>query len=117
MCENNPQIDELDEQDIELKKIMGNRFHDATQEAPKAKKPAKNPPVETDIPEEIRKPQFGYMEKLKGCAKSTLLYGGLCILFFYWQQTGEMAATAALPSMFACCGLAGFGIGKVMGRK
>lgn len=117
MRENNL-IDELDEQDVELKKIMGERFVDAT-EAPKAKKPAKKTPVDADYEmlEEPSKPQFDYMKKLKGCAKSTLLYGGLFVLFFYWQQTGEMAATAALPSMCACCGLAGFGIGKVMGGK
>ena len=53
-----------------------------------------------------------WMNKLKGCTKSTIVFGSLCMLFFYWQQTGQMLPSAALPSMITCALLAGLGIGR-----
>lgn len=52
------------------------------------------------------------MDKLKACAKSVLLFGGLSFLIFYWQQAGLMAESIAVPSIAVCTALAGFGAGK-----
>lgn len=53
-----------------------------------------------------------YIERLQACAKWCALFGGLSVLLFYWQQTGQMEASAAVPSMCVCTLLAGIGIGK-----
>lgn len=52
------------------------------------------------------------LERLAACAKTSLLYGGLSFLFFYWQQSGLMDPAAALPSMLACVLLGGLKIGR-----
>lgn len=52
------------------------------------------------------------MDKLKACAKDALLFGGLSLMFFYFQQTGQMAMTASMPCIVTCVALAGFGVGK-----
>ena len=44
------------------------------------------------------------LERLKSCGKNALIYGILCLLVFYWQQTGQMMPSAAVPCMMACCG-------------
>lgn len=61
---------------------------------------------------EPAKPDPNWIDKLKDCAKWTACFGGLCLLLFYWQQTGQMEASAAVPSMCVCTALAGFGCGK-----
>ena len=125
-------INNLDTEDIGLKGIFGDRFHDATVE--NGNKPVKT--NETTRITEINKadhkpiskprkakefkdadfepamPAPNQMDKLKSCAKSALLFGGLSLLFFYWQQTGQMALTASMPCICACCVLAGLSIGK-----
>ena len=101
-------INNLDPNDEGLKGIFGNHFHDETEPKPKKKpadatwEPAPHKPTQT--------------EKLVSAAKSALLYGGLSLLFFYWQQTGQMAPTAAMPCICACCVLAGLGVGKNVHR-
>ena len=58
------------------------------------------------------------MEKIKACAKDALLFGGLSLMFFWFQQTGQMAMTASMPCIIACTALAGFGVGRnVAGGK
>lgn len=124
-------INNLDTKDEGLKAIFGDRFTDATQapEKPKttrkpsdttqtakaAQKPTQNPMKEDEAFKDAKwkpvKPDPNEMDKLKACAKSALLFGGLCLLFFYWQQSGQMAASAAVPSMCACCLLAGLNVG------
>lgn len=52
------------------------------------------------------------IEKLRRCAKSTTIFGGMSMLFFYWQQTGQMAQSAAYPAIVVCALLVGWGIGK-----
>lgn len=52
------------------------------------------------------------IEKLRRCAKSTTIFGGMSMLFFYWHQTGQMAQSAAYPAIVVCALLAGWGIGK-----
>ena len=53
-----------------------------------------------------------YDEKIVNCIKWFLIFAGLEYLFFYWQQTGQMQPTAAMPSMIACALLAGVSVGK-----
>ncbi len=76
-----------------------------------AKKSTKANEAAKDAPWEPVKPDPNWLDNLKACAKWTAIFGGLCVLFFYWQQTGQMAASAAVPSMCVCCGLAGLSIG------
>lgn len=119
-------INELDVNDIGLKMVMGDRFHDETENAdavkitPKAENPAKAvkaPAIEPKIePKDAKwcpvKPDPNWLDRLKECTKRLVVFGGLCVLFFYWQQTGQMEASAAVPSMCACCALAGVSVGK-----
>lgn len=123
-------VNNLDVNDEGLKAIFGDRFHDETTEKPeaakstrKAENPAKAvkaPAIEPKVePAPIKdakwnpvKPDPNWLDNLKNCAKWTALFGGLCLLVFYWQQTGQMEASAAVPSMCVCCGLAGLSIGK-----
>lgn len=53
-----------------------------------------------------------YDEKVVNCVKWFLIFAGLEYLFFYWQQTGQMQSTAAMPSMIVCALLAGISVGK-----
>lgn len=114
-------INHLDTEDLCLKAIFGERFHDETceqktSEAPKAKTTAAKPAVKT----QDRKAEDAQwepakvvttMDKLIGCAKWAGLFGGLNGLLFYWQQAGLLASEAAVPSMVVCALLAGLSIG------
>lgn len=124
-------INNLDTEDIGLKQIFGDRFHDetaqpntaeketakpnyATPTAKAAQKPVKSPAegnVEA-VAWQPEKPAPNWMDNLKACAKSAVIFGGLNLLIFYWQQTGLMDASIAVPSMCVCAALAGFGVGK-----
>lgn len=53
-----------------------------------------------------------YDEKTVNCVKWFLIFAGLEYLFFYWQQTGQMQESAAMPSMIVCALLAGVSVGK-----
>ena len=53
-----------------------------------------------------------YDEKAVNCVKWFLIFAGLEYLFFYWQQTGQMKESAAMPSMIVCALLAGISVGK-----
>ena len=102
-------INNLDPNDEGLKRIFGDRFHDATKDPTPVKKVATKP---VDAQWEPAKPAPDMMDKLKGCVKNLFIFGSLSLLFFYWQQTGQMESSAAVPSMCACTALAGFGVGK-----
>ena len=107
-------INNLDPNDEGLKRIFGERFHDATQK----ETPPQHAPVQrivrnpVDAQWEPAKPAPDMMDKLKGCVKNLFIFGSLSLLFFYWQQTGQMEPSAAVPSMCACTALAGLGVGK-----
>lgn len=58
------------------------------------------------------RPSPNHLDKLKACAKDALLYGALALLFFYFQQTGQMELTASMPCICSCVLLGGIGIGK-----
>ena len=53
-----------------------------------------------------------YDEKIINLVKWTSLFIGLEYLIFYWQQTGQMQESAAMPSMIVCAMLAGISVGK-----
>ena len=53
-----------------------------------------------------------YDEKAVNLVKWALLFICLEYLFFYWQQTGKMDKSAAMPSMIVCAMLAGISVGK-----
>lgn len=53
-----------------------------------------------------------YDAKVANLVKWALLFICLEYLFFYWQQTGKMDESAAMPSIIVCALLAGISIGK-----
>ena len=53
-----------------------------------------------------------YDEKAVNMVKWVVLFMSLEYLFFYWQQTGQMQESAAMPSMIVCALLAGISVGK-----
>ena len=118
-------INHLDTEELGLKAIFGDRFHDETgvqktAEAPKAKTAAA---AKSAVKTEDRKKDQAVdaqwepakvittMDKLICCAKWAVLFGGLNGLLFYWQQAGLLASEAAVPSMVVCALLAGLSIG------
>lgn len=56
------------------------------------------------------------MAMVKHCTKDILLFGGLEVLFFYWQQTEQMVNRAAYPAIVVCATLAGLSIGINIGK-
>ena len=53
-----------------------------------------------------------YDAKAVNMVKWVVAFMGLEYLFFYWQQTGQMQESAAMPSMIVCALLAGVSVGK-----
>lgn len=124
-------INELDVNDIGLKEIFGNRFQDigdashvvteptkATYHTAPTAKVARNP-IEDSVEAqwEPARPAPNFFDNLKCCAKSVAIFGGLNVLVFYWQTSGLMAQSIALPCMLVCAVLAGFGVGKAFGGE
>lgn len=110
-----------DPEDEGLKAVMGSKFQDQTTGGPEGpgmqpkKKcvksaPGKNPVQ--DVPTKVFGTKPGFMEKLRECGRWALIFGGLCLVVFYWQQTGQMLPSAAVPSMMACT----FGAAWCVGR-
>lgn len=64
------------------------------------------------VDEEYEPVKTWYDEKAVNCVKWFLIFAGLEYLFFYWQQTGQMQESAAMPSMIVCALLAGISVGK-----
>ena len=108
-------INNLDPNDEGLKNIFGDRFHDATIEAPTdtEKKPVRKA---VDAKWEPAKPDHNWLSNLKSCVKHVAIYGGLSLLVFYWQQAGLMDSSVAVPTMCVCTALAGLGVGKSVYR-
>lgn len=105
--------------DEELQGIFGSRYSDeSTAPVKKVEKtePAEKKRVDPLAPAKWApaKPAPDWLAKLKASVKYTGLFSGLCVLFFYWQQSGLMDPAAALPSMLACTLLAGVSIGRVV---
>lgn len=120
-------INELDVNDIGLKGIFGDRFHDETENAhhkttsDEVKKAYNTKPVLKARDAEWNPVPYEptQMDKLKGCAKWVLSFGGLNLLIFYWQMAELMAESVAVPCMWICCAMAGYGVGVSIwrGRK
>lgn len=119
-------MSEYEREDAELSTMMGSQFIDQTvplsemprtndesSDIPKPKKTAEKPMDAQWQPTKQR----NFMDDLYDCTKSTMIFGGLNVLIWYWQGSGLMDESIALPSMIACAVLAGIGIGKVLGGK
>lgn len=121
----NNEINNLDPDDIGLKQIMGNRFHDATKQ-PMVEPFPKEPSTVTHVMKKTTEKAVdeswvpaknpNWMDNLKSCAKSVILFGGLSFLVFYWKEAGLMADSIAVPAIAVCTALAGFGAGRTVRR-
>ena len=74
----------------------------------------KTPRRETSEPldAEYETAKTWYDWKVVNFVKWPLLFIGFEYLIFYWQQTGKMDESAAMPSMIVCALLAGISVGK-----
>lgn len=102
------------------------KFTDATVKPTQPVKAEKNPgnkepvkekkteqkPTEKPMDAEYQPVKTWYDEKAVNLVKWVAIFMGLEYLFFYWQQTGQMQPTAAMPSMIVCALLAGVSVGK-----
>ena len=82
-----------------------------SEEPVKEKKTAQQP-TEKPMDAEYQPVKTWYDEKAVNMVKWVVVFMGLEYLFFYWQQTGQMQPTAAMPSMIVCAMLAGISVGK-----
>ena len=71
-----------------------------------------NKPTREPVDAKYEPVKTWYDEKTVNLVKWTLLFICLEYLFFYWQQTGQMQESAAMPSMIVCALLAGISVGK-----
>ena len=123
-------INELDVNDIGLKGIFGSRFQDATQPANEQEKVTFAPEMEarwsepkkpkTETVKDVQwepVPQKCFTQKLMTCGKKAAVYAGLCLLFSYWQHTGQMDTSAAMPCMMACATLIGVTYGRIFVKE
>lgn len=53
-----------------------------------------------------------WADSLKEGTKWVAVFGGLSVLLWYWQVSGLMDSSVAVPSMCACTALAGWNLGK-----
>ena len=83
----------------------------SNKEPVKEKKTAQKP-AEKPMDAEYKPVKTWYDEKAVNMVKWVVVFMGLEYLFFYWQQTGQMQFTAAMPSMIVCALLAGISVGK-----
>lgn len=102
------------------------KFTDATtaaecHEEPQRTKPKRNPqwkekmaqkPIDDPVDAEYEPVRESYGARVLECIKWPVVFIGLEYLIFYWQQTGQMQNSAAVPSMIACALFAGLNIGK-----
>ena len=103
--------------DEDLQSILGSRYSEHRPAQVKKEEPAKAPEkkhVDPLAPAKWAppKPDPNWLDRLKTSVKWTALYGGLCGLVFYWQQTELMDPAAAMPTMLACALLTGVSIGR-----
>lgn len=75
------------------------------------KKMAQNPTIEP-ADAEYEPVKTWYDKKAVNMVKWAAVFIGLEYLVFYWQQTGQMQESAAMPSMLVCALLAGISVGK-----
>ena len=92
-------------------KPVGTAQKTASKEPAKEKKTAQKPANEP-MDAEYEPVKTWYDTKTVNMVKWVMVFMGLEYLFFYWQQTGQMQSTAAMPSMIVCALLAGISVGK-----
>ena len=110
---------DFEREDMELQAIMGDKFQDMSEakQVPTNPKKAAQKPVQKPAEEESKDAEWhpvkprNWMDGLKACVKWAFTFGGLNMLIFYWQQAGLMADSIAVPCMWVCCALAGYGVG------
>ena len=90
---------------VESKKKSEIKLH--VEEKKTAQKPTSKP-----MDAEYEPVKTWYDEKTVNLVKWVVLFIGLEYLVFYWQQTGQMQESAAMPSMLVCALLAGISVGK-----
>ena len=83
----------------------------ANKEPTKEKKTSQKP-TSKPMDAEYEPVKTWYDEKTVNMVKWVVVFMGLEYLFFYWQQTGKMQESAAMPSMIVCALLAGISVGK-----
>ena len=119
---------DFEREDLELKQMLGDRFIDETTPISEATpKEVKNTSKQTPKPETKEAPDSEWhpikkrtwMDSLVGCVKWMMTFGGLNMLIFYWQMSNLMDESIAVPCMWVCCALAGYGVGLNIwrGRK
>ena len=80
-------------------------------ESVKEKKAAQKP-IDSPMDAEYEPVKTWYDEKTVNLVKWAVIFIVLEYLMFYWMQTGQMAESAAMPSMIVCALLAGISVGK-----
>ena len=91
--------------DAIAEKKSDNKRH--TEENKTAQKPTSKP-----VDAEYKPVKTWYDKKTVSLVKWVVLFTGLEYIFFYWQQTGQMQESAAVPSMIVCALLAGISVGR-----
>ena len=79
---------------------------------PVKEKKTAHKPTEKPMDAEYEPVKTWYDEKTVNMVKWAAVFIGLEYLVFYWQQTGQMQESAAMPSMLVCALLAGLSVGK-----
>lgn len=79
---------------------------------PVNEKKTEQKPIDKPVDAEYEPVKTWYDEKTVNMVKWVAVFMALEYLFFYWQQTGQMQSTAAMPSMIVCALLAGISVGK-----
>jgi hypothetical protein len=111
---------DFEREDLELQFVMGSKFIDETKPETKTVPKEEKKCCETSGSAKPYKAVEAawhptkvhtWMDSLKGCVKWALTFGGLNMLIFYWQIAGLMAESIAVPCMWVCCALAGYGVG------
>ena len=79
---------------------------------PVKEKKTAHKPTEKPVDAEYEPVKTWYDAKTVNMVKWVVVFMGLEYLFFYWQETGQMQSTAAMPSMIVCALMAGISVGK-----
>lgn len=90
---------------VESKKKSESKLH--CEEKKIAHKPTSEP-----VDAEYEPVKTWYDKNAVNMVKWAAVFIGLEYLVFYWQQTGQMQESAAMPSMIVCAALAGLSVGK-----
>jgi hypothetical protein len=88
----------------------------ANKEPVKEKKVAKKT-VNEPMDAEYEPVKTWYDEKTVNMVKWVVVFVALEYLFFYWQQTGQMEPSAAVPCMMACTTMVGVTYGRVFAKE